>query len=572
MRPHPCGAWTPPPALVAADFWRQYLFAFYWALASSTSQYGEAPQTGAQTALTMATGAFGIFLAASVIGSAASVLEGLSAHRTAYQMKLDRINHYMRWQKLPNGLRKRVNEYYEYMWTCHAELSAKGLVDELPEPLQVEIRTLIKSRLIDSQPLFLHLEPTLMLRLVDALVSFVAIPHQQIVAEGEVGTRMYARPGGKLGFAPSFERTTCQRGEHQSIRCSCDLRRGRGVADSSPRNIRVAAAPSPRLVAAEYPRRGRGVAATRPRHVRAAKVSRRRYFLVSGEAIVYCARPALDPELQAQREAELQRKRWPLLRTLSKNATRWRFRRGSNTMEAQEDTPAIRRLRETVRRNLHNLVNQPRRESMEYHPDIANQLKESIRSKPIKPKSRSSSFSGMFEQQLAGGPSHKRRKSVATLQAEAAARRRTSSAGITNEPLFICKLKQGACFGEMALQSGGARTASVMTIGFCDLYYLEAEAYHAIIDTDSGTVLRTVMERLAEKRRAGKLDVTDAARAGAAAATPSEHRELLSQKTSSSHRLREDVIERNTKHQRRGDTARAAKRRLSGTGLVGGGG
>ena len=195
-------------------------------------------------------------------------------------MKLDRINHYMRWQKLPGTLRKRVNDYYEYMWTCHAELSAKGLVDELPEPLQVEIRTLIKSRLIDSQPLFLHLEPDLMLRLVDALVSFVAIPHQQIVSEGEVGTRMY--------------------------------------------------------------------------------------FLVSGEAIVYCARPPLDPELKRQREAAQKKSPWPLLRSLSGQARRWRLgRRSSGLEENPDDTPAIRKLRDTIRRNLQELVAAPRRDSME---------------------------------------------------------------------------------------------------------------------------------------------------------------------------------------------------------------
>ena len=45
---------------------------------------------------------------------------------------------------------------------------------------------------------------------------------------------------------------------------ACASRRGRGVAGNlSPRNIHVAAAASPRLVATEDPRRCRGVAATR---------------------------------------------------------------------------------------------------------------------------------------------------------------------------------------------------------------------------------------------------------------------------------------------------------------------
>ena len=58
VRPHPCGAWVPPPALLRASFGRQYVHAYYWSLASSTGQYGEAPQTSLQLFLTMITGLF----------------------------------------------------------------------------------------------------------------------------------------------------------------------------------------------------------------------------------------------------------------------------------------------------------------------------------------------------------------------------------------------------------------------------------------------------------------------------------------------------------------------------------
>ena len=60
---------------------------------------------------------------------------------------------------------------------------------------------------------------------------------------------------------------------------SCALRgisttQPRRRRDSSPRNIRLAAAASPRLISTEYPRRSRGGDATRLRKIRAAKALR----------------------------------------------------------------------------------------------------------------------------------------------------------------------------------------------------------------------------------------------------------------------------------------------------------
>ena len=413
----------------------------------------------------------------------------MSAHLTSYQLKLDRINHYMRWQRLPRSLRGRVNDYYEYMWTCHGAQSGKDLVDELPDPLKVEIRTLIKSRLIDSQPLFLHLDPDLMLRLVDALVAFVAIPNQEIVAEGDVGTRMY--------------------------------------------------------------------------------------FLVSGEAIVYCKMPKKEGSGIARGSSshsarDLFKKVMDLnpLRRASSKAPEPEPEPEPEVVDAGGIRGSIRRLGASFRGAA------PSRGSLrvggdvrELHPDIAAQMEQ------FKAKAPRNSLpyvtplaDALGDPEVNSSSSNRkkyRRKSV--LRDRAA---KHEAAPRETEPVFIAKLKAGACFGEMALQQQNAlRNASVMTISFCDLYYLEASAYHAIVETDSGAVFKSVMEKLAAKRLEGKQEKTKKALLGG---SPKEHIHLLQTRSQSSHRLREDLVDRmeSNRKVRRSGTALEVKRRASNSGLT----
>lgn len=136
------------------------------------------------------------------------------------------------------------------------------------------------------------------------------------------------------------------------------------------------------------------------------------------------------------------------------------------------------------------------------------------------------------------------------------------------EPVFIAKLKAGACFGEMALQHDSAlRNASVMTISFCDLYFLEATAYHAIVNTDSGAVFKGVMEKLAEKRLSATKAKTRDAQAGNHEPPP-EHMHLLQTRSESSHRLRENLFDRmETNRKSRRSGSQEVKRRASNSGI-----
>ena len=106
-----------------------------------------------------------------------------------------------------------------------------------------------------------------------------------------------------------------------------------------------------------------------------------------------------------------------------------------------------------------------------------------------------------------------------------------------------------------------------MTISFCDLYYLEASAYHAIVETDSGAVFKSVMEKLAAKRLEGKQEKTKKALLGG---SPKEHIHLLQTRSQSSHRLREDLVDRmeSNRKGRRSGTALEVKRRASNSGLT----
>lgn len=319
-----------------------------------------------------------------------------------------------------------------------------------------------------------------------------------------------------------------------------------------------------------------------------------RYFLVSGEAIVFCNRPKDEhrrPSIARGGSSNSARKLFATLnpfgprresagtvptptdRRLSNQKTP--HPRAAAVEPAPPDAagappPKLHKLRESMRhlRSSMSLRKIPPGVE-ELHPDIAQKMVAHV----AKPKGRKSlayvtPLREALEDPQIDVEKKARRKSIAKLKEQ---EDKEETARKAMEPVFICKLKAGACFGEMALQQANpVRNASVMTISFCDLYYLEAAEYHSIIETDHGSVFKSIMEKLAKKRLEAKREKTIQAQSGDSG--PKEHLHLLKNRTESSQRLRDDLVDRmgaNNRKTRRSGTALEVKRRASNSGLPG---
>ncbi|CAM9542288.1 unnamed protein product, partial [Heterosigma akashiwo] len=161
-----------------------YLEAMFFS-ASALSANDKEPQTAFEYLFALAGLLMSIGVNAVIIGSATTVLSNLDSTAVAHKKKVDAIQEYLRFRRVPNRIQKKILSYYEYCWLTGQSSHAEHLFHELPDKLRLELSTTLHRKLIEQVPLFKALSPAGVMILVHRLKPIIVLPYEVIIREGD---------------------------------------------------------------------------------------------------------------------------------------------------------------------------------------------------------------------------------------------------------------------------------------------------------------------------------------------------------------------------------------------------
>lgn len=170
-----------------------YLRALYWTITTlATVGYGDiTPETPAQMMYAIMTMLFGVGLFGYGIGNVAHMLANIDQVQAHFHSSLDRLATFLRYRKIPAGLQRRIYDYYTFLWERHLGYDEAIILNELPEPLRIEVAVAMKRGFIEKVPLFQGAGPQLLREIAIELRAALFTPGDYIFRAGEIGRHMY---------------------------------------------------------------------------------------------------------------------------------------------------------------------------------------------------------------------------------------------------------------------------------------------------------------------------------------------------------------------------------------------
>jgi CRP-like cAMP-binding protein len=178
----------------------RYIRSFYWSFVTMTGYNNTDPQTEAETIFSIFVTLIGISLFATIIGTVGSLVTNLDSSKLYFRQKMDAINDYMQYKKIPDELQSEVRNYFMYLWKSGKGLDKNQVLDDLPSYLKNKMSTFLNSELIKKVPLFASCkeDPDFVTEVVKSLRPRICLPNSFVVRKGEIGTEMYFVSRGEL--------------------------------------------------------------------------------------------------------------------------------------------------------------------------------------------------------------------------------------------------------------------------------------------------------------------------------------------------------------------------------------
>ncbi|XP_022780572.1 cyclic nucleotide-gated cation channel alpha-3-like isoform X1 [Stylophora pistillata] len=184
------------------SLYQQYLQSFYWSTLTLTA-IGDLPQptTNLEYVYTIACYLTGVFMFATIVGNAGSIIVNRNAVRMDFEKQRENTKQYMKKHNVPKDLQRRVVMWYDYSWARGRMSTGGGDLNSLtllPSKLKTDIalhvnlETLRKVTFLQKcQPEFLHL-------LVLQMKLRIFTPGDLVCRKGEVAREMYVIIDGKI--------------------------------------------------------------------------------------------------------------------------------------------------------------------------------------------------------------------------------------------------------------------------------------------------------------------------------------------------------------------------------------
>ncbi len=187
---------------IPAGFADRYLRALYWCITTITTiGYGDyGPDHGAnlQILYTIGVQLVGVGMFSYIIGNVATLVVNLDSARAAFQARVEEVCDGMRSRRLPGTLQERVRNYYRYLWETRKGLSSAAFMQDLPEPLRLDISLHLNRDLLDKVTMFQDADEGFARAVVGRLEPVVFLPGDFIIRQGEYGRCMYFLSRGEV--------------------------------------------------------------------------------------------------------------------------------------------------------------------------------------------------------------------------------------------------------------------------------------------------------------------------------------------------------------------------------------
>ncbi|EDO34316.1 predicted protein, partial [Nematostella vectensis] len=192
LQDFPETSWVSIHNLMDNDWWEQYCWSLFKAMSHMLCiGYGRyPPQNIAEvwvTTFSMLTGAtfYAMFIAYCI-----NFIQQLDSPGRNYREKIQQIEEYMSYRRLPVELRDRMTKYYDHRYQGRM-FDEEKILHEISKPLREQIINYNCRDLVQSVPFFTEAEPDFVSAIITRLSFEVYLEGDIIVREGELGTEMY---------------------------------------------------------------------------------------------------------------------------------------------------------------------------------------------------------------------------------------------------------------------------------------------------------------------------------------------------------------------------------------------
>ncbi|XP_026476567.1 uncharacterized protein LOC113382357 [Ctenocephalides felis] len=170
----------------------RYITCFFNIMSASTTyNYGMSLSFSSEDMImTMVLYLFGSILKILVVAQILLLVRNTNASKLKYQTLLQQLNEFIRHKQLPQVIRNRLLDYYEFKFQKNF-YKEDAILDTLSTQLRQEIIVYSCRRLVTSVPFFEKIPNTLLVRIVTCLQSEIYLAQDTIVVEGQPGHSMF---------------------------------------------------------------------------------------------------------------------------------------------------------------------------------------------------------------------------------------------------------------------------------------------------------------------------------------------------------------------------------------------
>ncbi|XP_050407949.1 cyclic nucleotide-gated olfactory channel isoform X2 [Patella vulgata] len=188
------GGWSyPQPVGEYASVTRKYLASLFWSTLTLTT-IGDLPppESNWEYLFVIVSYLIGVFIFATIVGQVGNVINNKNASRQEFERLLDGAKLYMSTHNVPHDLQKRVQRWYDYVWSRGrlngADINSLGL---LPDKLKTELAIHVNLETLKKVTIFQECQPEFLHDLVLKMKAYIFTPGDLICRRGEVAREMF---------------------------------------------------------------------------------------------------------------------------------------------------------------------------------------------------------------------------------------------------------------------------------------------------------------------------------------------------------------------------------------------
>ncbi|XP_041934354.1 potassium/sodium hyperpolarization-activated cyclic nucleotide-gated channel 1-like [Alosa alosa] len=215
----PADCWVRRENLMNASVAEKYSFGIFRALSHMTAvSYGssESPTNETEMWIVIISMVSGALMYTLLVANAAAMMSNVDITAKAYKSKMNHLDDYMTFMKLPKELRVRISSYYQARYGGKW-FDEKDILNWVSESLKEEILTIMCDGLLRKVPIFRNCDKSFISSILPHLQHEVFQEGDVIVQQNGPGDRMFLIEHGQV-LVDSLEKELCD-GDHFGEMC-----------------------------------------------------------------------------------------------------------------------------------------------------------------------------------------------------------------------------------------------------------------------------------------------------------------------------------------------------------------